>query len=223
MSADLSVIMPLYNCEPWVEEAVRSVLENADGLLELIVVDDGSTDASAAIVAAMDGPVRLIRQDNAGPAAARNAGLDAARGELIGFLDADDIWTGGSPDPRRLQLEAGRDCAIGRAQIFTGDPPRDFSEPLFTVLLCTLLMRRETVDRVGRFDDARVPAEDVDWVMRLRESGAQLGRVDDVVARYRLLREGSLTSDRDVSRGALVGALRGSLIRRGVIGEGGES
>lgn len=220
MSADLSVIMPLYNCEQWVEEAVRSVLENADGLLELIVVDDGSTDRSAAIVAEIDGPIKLISQQNAGPAAARNTGLKAAEGELIGFLDADDIWTGGSPDPRRGEIANGCDCAIGRAQIFTGDPPRDFSTPLFTVLLCTLLMRREVVDRVGWFDDARVPAEDVDWVMRLRELDVKLGRVEDVVARYRLLRQGSLTSNRDVSRGALVGALRGSLVRRGLMGEG---
>lgn len=220
MSADLSVIMPLYNCEQWVEESVRSVIENADGLLELIVVDDGSTDRSAEIVAAIDGPIKLISQENAGPAAARNTGLKAASGELIGFLDADDIWTGGAPDPRRAELANGCDCVIGRAQIFTGDPPRDFSTPLYTVLLCTILMRREVVDRVGWFDDARVPAEDVDWVMRLRELDVKLGRVDDVVARYRLLRQGSLTSNRDVSRGALVGALRESLVRRGKVGDG---
>lgn len=218
MAADLSVIMPLYNCEPWVEGAVRSVLENADGLRELIVIDDGSTDRSPEIVAGIEGPIELIRQPNGGPSAARNAGIRAARGDVIGFLDADDIWAAGAPDARRELLAGGFECAIGKMQIFSGDPPVLVKDPGYAVLLGTMLLTRELAARVGEFDETMLHGEDVDWVMRMRELGVEPGRTEQVVLNYRLLREGSLTSDRENNRGALTGVIHKSLARRRLIG-----
>jgi glycosyltransferase involved in cell wall biosynthesis len=89
----VSVIIPLFNKAPYVERALASVIAQSFTDFEVIVVDDGSTDAGAQIVAAHNDPrVRLLKQDNAGPGAARNRGIDEARGELLAFLDADDEW-----------------------------------------------------------------------------------------------------------------------------------
>ncbi|HEY0431904.1 MAG TPA: glycosyltransferase family A protein, partial [Pyrinomonadaceae bacterium] len=89
----VSVIIPLYNKAPYVRRALDSIAAQTFANFEAIVVDDGSTDESAAIVAGYsDARFRLIRQSNAGPGTARNAGLAQARGELIAFLDADDEW-----------------------------------------------------------------------------------------------------------------------------------
>jgi len=89
----VSVIVPLYNKAPYVRRALDSVAAQTFGDFELIVVDDGSTDEGASVVESFgDGRVRLIRQENTGPGAARNRGINEARGEVLAFLDADDEW-----------------------------------------------------------------------------------------------------------------------------------
>src|SRR4051812_20883710 len=89
----LSVIVPVFN-GAFLEEAIASIRQSARGPLEIVVVDDGSTDGIAARVAESAGPsIIYMRQATTGPAGARNTGLTKATGELIGFLDADDLWT----------------------------------------------------------------------------------------------------------------------------------
>lgn len=87
-----SVIIPIYNREHLIRETLSSVLEQEFDDYEVIVVDDGSTDQSAAVVEAYPQPVRLIRQRNMGPGVARNAGTEAAQGEYLVLLDSDDRW-----------------------------------------------------------------------------------------------------------------------------------
>lgn len=92
----ISVIMPCFNAEHFVEEAVRSALEQSYGNVELIVVDDGSTDHSREILARLSAKfgdcMKVLHQNNKGPYPARNLGLKYAQGEFIAFLDADDFW-----------------------------------------------------------------------------------------------------------------------------------
>jgi glycosyltransferase involved in cell wall biosynthesis len=88
----VSVIIPVYNSQRYIRESIESVLHQDYDDYEVIVVDDGSTDNTKATVLALGGPIRYLHQSNQGPAAARNTGIAAARGELICFLDADDLW-----------------------------------------------------------------------------------------------------------------------------------
>jgi glycosyltransferase involved in cell wall biosynthesis len=98
----VSIIIPAYNSEQYLRATIESVLAQSYVDYEVIVVDDGSSDGTKALVIGLGGPIRYIYQSNSGPAAARNTGIDAATGELICFLDADDSWT---HDKLRVQVE----------------------------------------------------------------------------------------------------------------------
>jgi glycosyltransferase involved in cell wall biosynthesis len=97
----VSVVIPVYNGERFVAEAIRSVVRQTHRSLEYIVVDDGSTDDTANVARGIEGPVKVTTQDNAGVSAARNRGAADARGDLLAFLDADDVW---HPEKLRRQL-----------------------------------------------------------------------------------------------------------------------
>ena len=105
----VSVIIPAYNCEPFIEAAVRSVMEQTHRSWELLVIDDGSTDATCEIIrrlAEEDARIRFLRNPvNIGVAGTRNRGLDESRGEYVAFLDGDDVW---HPDKLEKQLQAMR-------------------------------------------------------------------------------------------------------------------
>ncbi|MEM9365517.1 MAG: glycosyltransferase family 2 protein [Planctomycetota bacterium] len=96
----VSVVIPCYNGSPFLPATLDSVLAQTHSPMEVIVVDDGSTDDSAAIAASYGNPVRVIRQKNQGESVARNLGMDQARGDWVAFLDADDLW-----NPRKLQAQ----------------------------------------------------------------------------------------------------------------------
>ena len=115
-TATVSVVVPCYNAAPYVREAVLSVLSQTRPPLEVLVIDDGSTDDSGAVVQAIDDPrVRYHRQENGGAAAARNLGLDLARGDLVGFLDADDLWRPHALEVLASMIEASPDIACAFA------------------------------------------------------------------------------------------------------------
>ena len=111
--ARISVVIPLFDKAPFVEAAVRSALDNGPGVFEVIVVDDGSRDRGADIVAAIDDPrIKLIRKANGGVSSARNAGLDHATGDWIAFLDADDFWLPGFVDAIQHLIARYPQCAM---------------------------------------------------------------------------------------------------------------
>src|SRR4051812_45211482 len=91
----ISVLIACYNAAPYVAEAIESVLSQTCPAHELIVIDDGSTDGTADVLAGFSGRIAVLRQTNQGVAAALNAGLAQAAGDAIAFLDADDVWTPG--------------------------------------------------------------------------------------------------------------------------------
>jgi glycosyltransferase involved in cell wall biosynthesis len=210
----VSVVIPVFNGARFLAEAVHSV--NAQGYrpLEVIVVDDGSTDGSGAVAAGLAG-VRCLRQENAGPAAARNAGVAVASGEFVAFLDADDLMT-----PDRLDLQVGHlqehpevGCVLGRQELLVEpgvEPPEwairaaasaEGETELFgtgQVHSITILARRAAFNRVGGFDPgfnrAGMGGEDLDWLFRLREACVPITILDDIVL-IRRLHGANLTQD----------------------------
>jgi glycosyltransferase involved in cell wall biosynthesis len=99
----VSVIIPAYNAAATLPETLASVLAQRAVDLDVVVVDDGSTDGTGEVAAQLGAPVRVIRQENAGVGAARNRGVDVARGRWVAFIDSDDLW---EPDKLRLQVAA---------------------------------------------------------------------------------------------------------------------
>jgi glycosyltransferase involved in cell wall biosynthesis len=214
----LSVVIPLYNAERWIDETIRSVVEDADQLLEVIVIDDGSTDGGPALARAHGGLVRVVTQENRGLPAARNRGVSEARGELVGFMDADDIWCAGKPDPRFAAIDAGADAAHGLVQPFFGDPREPYGEPTHGPTFQSLIARREFM-LANPLDESLAMSEDVNWFLRMREADANLAKVESVCFLYRQ-RSDSLARNREANRRAVVEQLHASLARRGKVGAG---
>jgi glycosyltransferase involved in cell wall biosynthesis len=199
----VSVVMPAYNAAAYIEEAIQSVLRQTFRDFEIVVIDDGSTDGTAEVVAATGAPVRLLRQANGGAASARNRGIEAARGEFVAFLDADDLW---HPRMLRAQLEAfARQPEAGlvftncwytdgrRILPLTRTAQRRAAEGwVFRALLAenfvmttTVMVRRECLERVGMFDESLPVSEDYDLWMRIARH-YRFAFVSEALGRYRL-------------------------------------
>jgi glycosyltransferase involved in cell wall biosynthesis len=218
----VSVVVPVFNGERLVGEALESILAQRHRPLEVLVVDDGSTDRSAEVAETFGPLVQCIRQANRGPAAARNRGLEQAAGDVIGFLDADDLW---AEDKLPVQLELlaqspGVEVVQGHAQrmkqvgVHEGRLQFEpFGPPQLAPSLGSALFRRSVFERVGRFDEALKQGEDVDWFFRAKELGAAMLRHPEVTWFYRR-HDRNITNDEDVNSRFLLLAVRRSLERR---------
>lgn len=196
-SPTVSCIVPVFNGERYLAEALGSILAQTHPPLELIVVDDGSTDASATIAAGYGDRVRLVRQANAGPASARNRGLDLAAGDFVAFLDSDDLW---HPDKLRRQLARfARDPGLGACVTHVrnflspdlgpapaADPSPDRDVPGYSTV--TLLVPRWVFDRVGRFDGSLAHSSETAWFLRCRSRGVRVALLPETLVYRRLHR-----------------------------------
>ncbi|HYM70040.1 MAG TPA: glycosyltransferase [bacterium] len=219
----VSVVIPVFNCEAYLAEAVESVRGQAYPDLELIIVDDGSTDGTARIAEGLaNDSLRYVYQDNGGPSRARNHGLTLARGDLIGFVDADDLWPPGRlhSQMRVLDHDPSVDVVLGRTQLVrqvagAGRDARleDCSPPFVLLSPTAALFRRRAFERVGFFDEALRYGEDTDWFMRARESGVPIVVQEDVVLRYRR-HEHNMTHGRNMKELRVMDVLKRSLDRR---------
>lgn len=214
----ISVIVPAYQAAKTLREALSSILGQDYAPLEILVIDDGSTDGTFELARSFGPPIMCLHQENAGPAAARNRGLLAARGELIAFLDADDLWP-----PHKLAAQVERmgedpelDVVQGRVAYVGFAAPGIALEAEGTVPgvhLGGALFRRRVFDRVGPFDPALRRGEDQDFFLRAREAGVKLTILERVTLLYRH-RPGSVTDgDRPLALD-LPSLLKRSLDRR---------
>jgi len=201
----ISVVMPCHNAAPYVEEAVNSVLGQSYSRVELVVVDDGSTDGSTEILqqlaSANPERITLIYQNRSGPFAARNAALARANGNYIAFLDADDAW---HPDALRLMHDALETvpadvayCAWQDIGVAATDPsPQippifDASEAASHFLehapwpINSALIRRHLVDELRGFSERAPTAMDFDLWLRMLARQPRLVRVPEVLAFHR--------------------------------------
>lgn len=198
-AALVSVIIPVYNGAQFLPEAVASVRAQAYAPIEIILVDDGSTDHTAQVVQTLGADLRYVYQPNRGVAAARNHGLALAQGELIAFLDVDDLWPAQKLTQQIAALSAEEE--IQMVWGMTWDQPyQGFVAPTvtdqavlrLTSCLGSLLCRKEVFDLVGSFDESLLVSEDLDWIRRVQEKGIRVKQLPEPGLIYRR-RPGSLT------------------------------
>lgn len=206
----VSVVVTAYNCGRYLAEAIGSVFAQHPTPDQVIVVDDGSTDDTAAVAARFGDGILYLHQENAGIGAARNRGIEAARGRFIALLDGDDLWR---VDKIALQLAAFEqdpelDLVFGYAQNFhspeLAEHQRTASAPLRPMpglLASTMLARREAYDRVGLYQPQWTVGEFIDWYLKAQEAGLKERMLDELVLRRRIhtsnqgIRERDATSD----------------------------
>jgi glycosyltransferase involved in cell wall biosynthesis len=210
----VSVIVPAWNAEEHLGAALGSVAAQGHPELEVIVIDDGSRDATAAVARRFG--ARCVTQEHAGPAAARNHGLAAACSELIAFLDADDLWPEGklACQLSLLERDAALHLVVGRVQLVgPAGPSEPLSEPWHGCYLGAALIRRSAFELAGTFDQRMRLGEDLDWFLRAAERGLVIERHPEVALYYR--RHGrNLTGPGGFDPATLVRSLKMSLDRR---------
>lgn len=212
----VSVIVPAYNVERYISEALESALSQTYTDHEIVVVNDGSTDSTAEVIDGFAGKIVYIEQDNRGLATARNVAIEASSGELIALLDSDDVWV-----PDRLErmvsymeshpghiavttdsylIEQDRPT---QKRVYASLPPRwrfkasnqAYWITQYNFMQVHTMFRTSLIERYGGFDEALRSCEDWDLWMRALLSSETFGCIDEPLACYRL-REGSLSIDR---------------------------
>jgi glycosyltransferase involved in cell wall biosynthesis len=192
----VSVVVPARNAALYLPEALESIRAQTRPADQVIVVDDGSSDGTAEVVEAQPEPVMLIRRDHGGVGAAVNTGLAAVEGELISFLDADDLWTDSKLEVQcaALAAEPEIDMVFGRVEQFVSPELSSaerarlrgpgVSSP--AKLKGTMLIRRAAMEMVGPLSTSLHVADFVDWYSRAREHGLREQMLDQVVLRRRI-------------------------------------
>lgn len=215
MSSTLvTVIIPAYNCASTVAETLDSVLAQDHAATEVVVVNDGSRDDTLQVLRRFGERIRVIDQPNAGPPAARNTGLRAARGEYIAFLDADDVWVQGKLSAQARHLDRHPDVGTVFTDWHVWNPEPDgsfrrrpdiesrpvddridpalsgwlYTRLLFTseLLTTTVMMRASVVHQIGEFEPQLINGEDYDFWLRASRLG-KITKLASVGALYRIL------------------------------------
>lgn len=191
-TVSLSVIMAAHNAETFLAEAIQSILNQALLPLEVIVVDNLSSDRTAEIATSFGNPVRCLSCDRKGPSQARNHALPHARGEWLSFLDADDLW---SENTLKWLFNAAAndpeaEYVYGQTQNFLNSPDTtggfNAEEPLHAELPGAMIIKRRAFDRVGPFNEAYQLGCVIEWGFRLREAGLRSVAIPEVVLHRRI-------------------------------------
>jgi hypothetical protein len=203
--------MAAYNAEQTVASAIDSALAQTYADIEVVVVDDGSTDRTGAVAAAMgDERVRVLQQPNRGPSAARNAGIRAAQGELVSVLDADDLWLPTYVETMVKALDGAPQCAfawgdawvydlvsarvrVARAMAYQNPPLHEPTDPDLLVrelldrnfIYGSTTIRRSVLVAVGGYSETLTAAEDYDLWLRIAMAGHCALRIQDDLSIYR--------------------------------------
>jgi glycosyltransferase involved in cell wall biosynthesis len=219
----ISVMIPAYNAAPYLAEAIESALSQTYEPLEVIVVDDGSDDATLDVAQAFGDRVRSIRQARGGNGAARNAAVALAQGQYFAFLDADDRFT---PDKLRLQMEAldaepELDVVFGHVREFVSpELPEDIkagirraADPQPWASPNLMLIHRKSFERVGLFATNLRVGVTVDWYARATEAKLNARVLPEIVLERRLHTQNNGIREQD-ARSQYIQVLRASIERR---------
>jgi glycosyltransferase involved in cell wall biosynthesis len=195
-STGISVVIPVFNCERYLGEAIESVLAQTYRPAEILVVDDGSTDGSGDVARGYGPPVRYVFQPNSGAASARNRGSELAEGSFLSFLDSDDLW---AEDKLLRQMacldgDPQLDMVSGYVEHFISP---DVREELLGKVRCpelpmsapgpaTMLIRRAAFFKVGLFETGYRLGETISWLAKAMERGLRGSVLPGVMVRRRL-------------------------------------
>ena len=192
----VSCIVPVWNGEKYLGEALDSILNQTYPQIEIVVIDDGSTDRTQDILASYGERVIAIRQAQAGPAVARNVGIERATGAFVAFLDSDDLW-----DPRKTELQVAMfgeraDLAVCLCRIKNfWSPEIELSEQKGEVegadgvsgwFAQSMMIKREAFQSVGKFDISLRHREAMDWLRRASDLGLTVDTVPEILVHRRL-------------------------------------
>lgn len=204
----VSVIIPAFNSEKLILQTINSVLNQTENDFEIIIIDDGSTDQTADLVEGIDNRVKVIRQENQGIAAARNAGIRIAQGKFITFLDHDDLW---HPQKLATQLKYFKKQPVIGCVFSSFHRWNDDQQPVFPdkqldyddidedlsgwiyhklildnwVLLSTAMFKKEVIQDIGNFDGSLPPSDDWDYAIRVSRK-YQFCKLKQVTTLYRI-------------------------------------
>lgn len=192
----ISVIIPVYNGERYLSEAIESVLAQAHRPLEVIVVDDGSTDASAQVAQRFGRAVTYLYQAQQGASVARNCGVAWSRGEFLAFLDADDLWVEGKLQ-RQMQVlftDPALAMVFGQVEQFYSPelmapiarPSLDARQTLTGLHVGAMVIRRSAFERVGNFAPKWQVAHFLEWYNRAEALGLQSCVLPELVMKRRI-------------------------------------
>jgi glycosyltransferase involved in cell wall biosynthesis len=222
---DVSVAMTVRDGEQYVAEALDSILGQRVRAHEVVVVDDGSSDGTPAVLGRYRDRCRVLRQEPTGQAAGLNRAVAATTGSVLAFLDADDLWPTDSLAVRLARLAADEqpDMVCGLVEQFVSPELPDEVRrslrfdptPSRAQQIGTLLVRRDAFERVGPFDESLPSAASIDWISRSRAAELRVAFVDEVVVRRRLHRSNmGVTLPSEVTLRALRDVVRSHHHRR---------
>jgi glycosyltransferase involved in cell wall biosynthesis len=194
----VSCVIPVCNGEAFLHEAIDSALAQSHRPIEVIVVDDGSTDATPSVAQSYGDAVRYVRQENGGPSSARNRGIELARGALVALLDADDRWLEGKLARQVAELSARPEldgCLTYGRLFWDGDGalaaeeqgwPEERRIDMGGLIGSTLVLRRAAFERGGVFDPTLPHSGLPEWFARARERGVVCDTIAEVLVERRM-------------------------------------
>jgi teichuronic acid biosynthesis glycosyltransferase TuaG len=223
MSSELiSIIMPAYNSEYFIAEAIESVQAQTYKHWELIIVDDGSTDRTSEIVKTYcqkDERIQYYYQNNSKQAVARNYGIEKSKGNILAFLDSDDLWLPDKLEMSLINFDVSEYDLLFTDAYYTSDTHIKIQAKTYSKMgvnsgvyagidalkqfvennripMLTVLVKKQKVAEIGGFDSNCVPAEDYDLWIRLLKTGARFIAIDGVLSIYRSHENSSTVKDR---------------------------
>lgn len=212
----VSILIPAYNAERYIAESLRSATSQTYRDIEIIIVDDGSTDKTKETILSLSDPrVRFFSQENKGIAKTRNRLLKEAKGDYVTFLDSDDIYLSDKVEKEARFLDSRPDYFAVYSDLryfFDGAPNKFYkhkytfpSGDIFSELLrkqfitnTTLMFRRAVVDKIGYFDENTREVEDWNYFLKMARAGMLFGFIDEVLVHFRLRWDNNTRFDKQV-------------------------
>jgi glycosyltransferase involved in cell wall biosynthesis len=219
----VSAIVNVYNGDRFLEDALKSIKSQTFSSIDLIVVDDGSTDNSAAIAQKLEGIQVIQHKQNMGAPTARNTGIKAANTEFIAFLDADDIWLPSKTEKQVEFLQSNPQIGFCfTLEEFIYDDPNNvaswYKRDIFQLehpafWASSYMARKEVFDQIGLFDTTLINADITEWMMRAKDQHIHYQVIEEVLL-HRRIHDSNLSSNLTIEKQELLASLRSSILRQ---------